>query len=46
MTAKHDLTPADIMPMADYGKIRAETRKRISLRKRNRRVAVGPFVTF
>jgi hypothetical protein len=46
MIAKHVLSPSDIMPMTDYAKIRAETRKRISSRKRNRRIAVGPFVTF
>ena len=46
MIAKHELSPSDIMPMTDYAKVRVETRKRIAGRKRNRRVAVGPFVTF
>jgi hypothetical protein len=46
MTNKHSLVAADILPMAKYGEIRAETRRRIAQRKRNRRVAVGPDVTF
>lgn len=46
MTGKHELSPADILPMAEYAKIRTETRQRISGRKRNRRIAVGPVVTF
>lgn len=46
MTNKHELTVADIMPMAEYGKVRVETRRRISAQKRNRRVQVGPHVTF
>jgi hypothetical protein len=36
----------DIMPMADYAEVRAETRRRIAAAKRNRRVQVGPHVTF
>lgn len=46
MTQKHNLSPADILPMADYGKIRAQSRIKISERKRNRRVEVGPYITF
>jgi hypothetical protein len=46
VTNKHELTVADIMPMAEYGKVRVETRRRISAQKRNRRVQVGPHVTF
>jgi hypothetical protein len=46
MDKKHRLTPADILPMAEYGKIRAESRRKISEHKRNRRAEVGPFVTF
>jgi hypothetical protein len=46
MDRKHELTPADILPMADYGKIRAEARRKIALRKANRRAEVGPYVTF
>jgi len=44
--AKRVLTEADIMPVAEYAKARTEWRKKISLKKRNRRVAVGPHITF
>ena len=37
---------SDIMDMSEYGKQRASIRKKIRLRKRNRRVSVGPFATF
>ncbi len=46
MVDRHNLTAADILPMAEYGKIRAESRRKISAGKQNRRVEVGPFVTF
>jgi hypothetical protein len=46
MGSRHALTTADILPMAEYGKIRDESRRKISERKRNRRMDVGPFVTF
>jgi hypothetical protein len=46
MVDKHNLTAADILPIAEYGKIRAESRRKIAARKQNRRVEVGPFVTF
>jgi hypothetical protein len=46
MTQKHNLTPGDILAPEDYAKIRAESRKKISERKRNRRVDVGPYITF
>jgi hypothetical protein len=46
MDKKRSLTAADIMPMAEYGKIRKEKRSEISERKRHRRVEVGPFATF
>ena len=46
MQDKHNLSAADIMPMAEYAKVRVETRRRISAKKRNRRVQVGPHVTF
>ena len=44
--SKFELTPADILPMAEYAKVRAETRRTMAALKRHRRVAVGPFVTF
>lgn len=46
MTAKHEITPADIMPMDDYAAVRAERLKAIGELKKNRRVAVGPDATF
>jgi hypothetical protein len=46
MANKHALTEADILPAADYARGRAEFRRKIATRKRNRRVSVGPHVTF
>jgi hypothetical protein len=46
MSIKTEITRADILPWAEYARDRAEHRKRISAIKRNRRVEVGPFVTF
>ncbi len=46
MTTRHELTRADILPWAEYAKGRAEHRRRITAIKRNRRVEVGPYVTF
>jgi len=43
---KRQITPADIMPMSDYGAIRKEQRRRISEIKRARRIEVGPYSTF
>lgn len=46
MTSRHELTPSDILPWAEYATGRAEHRKRLTAIKRNRRVEVGPYVTF
>lgn len=46
MAAKHAITAADILPWAEYAKGRMETRRRITQIKRNRRIDVGPNVTF
>ncbi len=46
MASKHKITAADIMPFAEYAKVRKETRSRISAVKKNRRIEVGPHVTF
>jgi len=46
MTNRHAITAADILPRAEYARIRAERRRQISALKRNRRVEVGPYVTF
>ncbi|HET6308624.1 MAG TPA: DUF3501 family protein [Rhodopila sp.] len=44
--SKRVLTEADIIPAAEYAKARAAWRRKITDKKRNRRVAVGPHVTF
>lgn len=46
MSDNHQLSESDILPMEQYGKIRVESRRRIAAQKRNRRVSVGPHVTF
>ncbi|HYE50604.1 MAG TPA: DUF3501 family protein, partial [Azospirillaceae bacterium] len=46
MTQKREITRADILPMAEYAKVRAARRKELVEVKRNRRVAVGPYATF
>jgi hypothetical protein len=43
---KHAITAADIIPAAEYAKNRAQMRRDITAKKRNRRVEVGPHVTF
>jgi len=43
---EHNLTPEDILPMAEYEPQRAEQRKAMSAIKKNRRVAVGPDASF
>lgn len=37
---------SDIIPIAEYGKLRAERRRQIAEIKKNRRMEVGPFATF
>ncbi|MBT7770961.1 MAG: DUF3501 family protein [Rhodospirillales bacterium] len=44
--AKRQLTRADIMPMEAYIPERKERRRALTERKRDRRIAVGPDVTF
>ncbi|MGE4062380.1 MAG: DUF3501 family protein [Rhodospirillaceae bacterium] len=39
------ITPADIMPMSQYGKIRGEHRRKLVEVKRQRRHHIGPYVT-
>jgi hypothetical protein len=43
---KRALTRDDIMPLADYAKIRRDRRKAVSELKKRRRVEIGPFATF
>jgi Protein of unknown function (DUF3501) len=40
------IEPSVIIPLAQYGPLRAERRKRMSEVKKNRRLEVGPFATF
>jgi hypothetical protein len=46
MTNRHQITASDVLPLPEYMKVRGETRKKIAALKRNRRVDVGPHVTF
>ena len=46
MTNRHAITAADILPRADYAAVRAERRRAMAALKRNRRLEVGPHVTF
>jgi catechol 2,3-dioxygenase-like lactoylglutathione lyase family enzyme len=40
------LTPADILPLAEYAAIRGDERRRIGELKRRRRLEVGPYAAF
>ncbi len=40
------IEPSVIIPLAEYGPLRAERRKRMSEVKKDRRLEVGPFATF
>lgn len=44
--AKHEILREDVMPLAEYTKVRSQKRKDITARKKNRRVDLGPHVTF
>jgi hypothetical protein len=44
--AEHRITPADIIPNADFVARRKELRAASIARKKNRRVEVGPYATF
>jgi hypothetical protein len=43
---KRILTAADIIPSTEYARTRMDWRRKVSAKKRNRRVDVGPYVTF
>src|SRR5437763_15763855 len=43
---RRQLTPADILPLAEYEKIRPQRRRETAELKKRRRVEVGPFATF
>src|SRR5579885_1148768 len=44
--SKRAIGREDILPLAEYAKIRKERRQQVSQIKKNRRVEVGPFATF
>lgn len=44
--SKRAITEADILPAAEYAKVRHERRRALAARKKLRRVEVGPHVTF
>ena len=46
MTAKHEITRADIMPMDAYAKVRADKRREMRPIKDRRRIHIGPHATF
>jgi len=46
MAAKRRLTREDLMPVAEYARVRQERRKALVAQKRRRRVEVGPVATF
>jgi hypothetical protein len=45
-TRQKQITPADILPPAEYAKRRAAIRAETVRKKKNRRLEVGPFATF
>jgi hypothetical protein len=46
MTERRAVTAADILSRPEYAKVRAEQRRYMTAQKKNRRVEVGPHVTF
>ncbi len=46
MENKHEITRADILPMADYVRTRKELRRALVDAKKNRRLEVGPVCSF
>jgi hypothetical protein len=46
MPNKHEIVADDIMPMAAYAKVRRDERRKLVELKRQRRIEIGPFVTF
>ncbi|HEX3399209.1 MAG TPA: DUF3501 family protein [Acetobacteraceae bacterium] len=46
MANRHELVATDILSPAEYARTRSEWKRKIAAIKRNRRVEVGPFVTF
>lgn len=46
MPMKREITPADLMPTAEYGKVRMARRQATVAKKQHRRLEVGPVATF
>jgi hypothetical protein len=46
MAMKREITREDLMPPAEYAKVRAVRRQAVVARKQNRRLEVGPVATF
>jgi hypothetical protein len=46
MAMKREITREDLMPPAEYAKVRAARRQAVIARKQNRRLEVGPVATF
>ena len=46
MPNKRSITEADILPTAEYAVNRPEWRRKITAKKRLRRIEVGPYITF
>ena len=46
MAGKHEITRADILPMADYVRERKERRRALAEVKKHRRLEVGPVCSF
>ncbi len=44
--SRREITRADLLPMDEYEKVRDQRRSTITAMKRNRRISVGPDVTF
>jgi hypothetical protein len=40
------IAETDVLPLAEYAKVRAERRRALTQLKKNRRLEVGPFATF
>ncbi len=44
--SRREITRADLMPLDEYEKVRDERRRAVTAMKRNRRMSVGPDITF
>lgn len=44
--SRREITRADLMPLDEYEKVRDERRRAVTAMKRNRRISVGPDITF